>query len=380
MKTFLTLVCSLALACSAGAAQDNNKSKKQAQKNRPAQSTQYARPAAGAKKAAPKRYQPASTGASYQKAKARQGVNNQVYQSRSNVKTAKKGSQQVAVQNAQAQRNATKTREARQGVNNQVYQSRPNVKTAKKGSQQVAVQNAQAQRNATKTKQARQGVNNQVYQSRANVKTAKKSSQQIAAQNSQGGRYATSANYNKKTKQWKGNTAAAAGFQSNAGKYKAQRFNLASNTRPTKYTAVKFQQNRRIQGSQYWQGKNYGAFRNYRPMWHDRGWWRNHYNRVVFAYGGWYYWNSGWWYPAWGYEPGAYYAWDGPIYAYNGLPPDQVVANVQAALQAQGYYQGEVDGLLGPLTREAIAGYQRDRGLYMTSAIDQPTLESLGMT
>jgi len=163
-------------------------------------------------------------------------------------------------------------------------------------------------------------------------------------------------------------------------KYKAQRFNLASNTRPTKYTAVKFQQNRRIQGSQYWQGKNYWAFRNYRPSWHDRGWWRSHYNRVVFAYGGWYYWNSGWWYPAWGYAPNAYYAYDGPIYAYNSLPPDQVVANVQAALQAQGYYQGEVDGLLGPLTREAIAGYQRDNGLYTTSAIDQPTLESLGMT
>jgi len=62
------------------------------------------------------------------------------------------------------------------------------------------------------------------------------------------------------------------------------------------------------------------------------------------------------------------------------LPPDQVVANVQAALQAQGYYQGDVDGLLGPLTREAIASYQRDHGLYETAAVDQPTLESLGMS
>jgi hypothetical protein len=212
------------------------------------------------------------------------------------------------------------------------------------------------------------------------VKTAKKSSQQIAAQNAQAGRYATSATYNKKTKQWKGNTASAAAFQSNAKKYKAQRFNLASNTRPTKFTAVKFQQNRRIQGSQYWQGKNYWAFRNYRPVWHDRIWWRSHYNRVVFVYGGWYYWNSGWWYPAWGYAPNAYYAYDGPIYGYNSLPPDQVIANVQAALQEQGYYQGEVDGLLGPLTRTAIANYQRDHGLYETAAVDQPTLESLGMT
>jgi hypothetical protein len=339
MKTFLILVCSVALACSAGAAQNDNKSKKQAQKNRQAQSTQYARPASAPKKATPKRYQPASTVTSYQKAKGRQGVNNQVYQSRSNVKTAKKSPQQVTTQNVQAGRHAT-----------------------------------------NKTKQGQQDVNRQVYQSGSSVKKAQARSQQIAAQNAQAGRYPTSATYNKKTKQWKGNTAAAAGFQANGKKYKAQRFNLASNTRPTKYTAVKFQQNRRIQGSQYWQGKNYWAFRNYRPSWHDRGWWRSHYNRVVFAYGGWYYWNSGWWYPAWGYAPDAYYAYDGPIYAYNSLPPDQVVANVQAALQAQGYYQGEVDGLLGPLTREAIAGYQRDHSLYMTSAIDQPTLESLGMT
>ena len=339
MRRFLILICSVALACSAGAAQNDNKSKKQAQKNRQAQSTQYARPASAPKKAAPKRYQPASTATSYQKAKGRQVVNNQVYQSRSNVKTAKKSPQQVTTQNMQAGRYATK-----------------------------------------KTKQGQQDVNRQVYQSGSNVKKAQKHSQQIAAQNAQAGRYAASANYSKKTKQWKGNTASAAAFQSNGKKYNAQRFNLASNTRPTKYTAVNFQQNRRIQGSQYWQGKNYWAFRNYRSAWHDRFWWRSHYNRVVFAYGGWYYWNSGWWYPAWGYAPNAYYAYDGPIYAYNSLPPDQVVANVQAALQAQGYYQGEVDGLLGPLTREAIADYQRNNGLYMTSAIDQPTLESLGMT
>ena len=162
--------------------------------------------------------------------------------------------------------------------------------------------------------------------------------------------------------------------------FKAQRFNLATNTRPTKVASVNFQQGRRIQGSQNWQGRNYWAFRNYRSAWHDRGWWHNHYNRVVFVYGGWYAWNAGYWYPAWGYAPNSYYAYDGPIYGYNSLPPDQVVANVQAALQQQGYYQGEVDGLLGPLTREAIAAYQAEQGLYTTSAIDQPTLESLGMS
>jgi peptidoglycan hydrolase-like protein with peptidoglycan-binding domain len=63
----------------------------------------------------------------------------------------------------------------------------------------------------------------------------------------------------------------------------------------------------------------------------------------------------------------------------NAAPLDQVIADVQSALQEQGYYHGEVDGLLGPLTREALAAYQSAQGLYATATIDQPTLESLGL-
>ena len=160
---------------------------------------------------------------------------------------------------------------------------------------------------------------------------------------------------------------------------KPQHFNVPKQPNTAKAPPVKFQQNRRIEGSQNWRGQKYTAFRNYKSEWHDQNWWHSHHNRIVFVFGAPYFWNAGYWYPAWGYNPSAYYAYDGPIYAYNSLPPDQVIANVQAALQQQGYYQGEVDGLLGPLTREAIAGYQRDHGLYETSSIDQPTLESLGM-
>ena len=55
-----------------------------------------------------------------------------------------------------------------------------------------------------------------------------------------------------------------------------------------------------------------------------------------------------------------YYAYDGPIYVgHHAEPPDKVIADVQAVLQDMGYYTGEVDGLLGPLTREALTGYQR---------------------
>lgn len=168
--------------------------------------------------------------------------------------------------------------------------------------------------------------------------------------------------------------------QFHKAKHQVKHFDLKTGPKPD-IAGVKFRQNNRIEGSDRWQGARYNAFRSYRSQWHDRDWWRHHHTRIVLIGGGWYFWNTGFWYPAWGYDPGyAYYPYDGPIYAYNDLPPDQVIANVQAALQEEGYYQGEVDGLLGPLTRAALADYQRDHGLYTTAAIDEPTLDSLGLT
>ncbi len=158
-----------------------------------------------------------------------------------------------------------------------------------------------------------------------------------------------------------------------------QHFNLNGPANP-RIQSARFTAGARITGAQHWQGNNYATFRSYSPQWHDRNWWRSHHNRIVLIGGGYYFWDSGWWYPAWGYDSAyAYYPYDGPIYAYNDLPPDQVIANVQAALQDEGYYTGEIDGMLGPLTRSALAAYQADHGLYTTAAIDQPTLASLGM-
>jgi hypothetical protein len=144
---------------------------------------------------------------------------------------------------------------------------------------------------------------------------------------------------------------------------------------------AQFNKNYQINGAQSWQGSNYQVFQSYRPQWHDQGWWGSHYNNLSLIGGGWYYWDGGYWYPAWGYdERAAYYPYDGPIYSGPSARPfDQVVADVQSALQEQGYYHGEVDGLLGPLTRQALAEYQRAQGLYTTETVDQPTLESLGM-
>jgi hypothetical protein len=126
-------------------------------------------------------------------------------------------------------------------------------------------------------------------------------------------------------------------------------------------------------------GRQYAAFRNYHREWHDRGWWGSHFSRITFVFGAPYYWNAGYWYPAWGYNPGYYYPYDGPIYGYNNLPPDQVVVNVQSQLQREGYYDGPIDGVLGPNTRQAIAAFQDDHGLAVTSAVDEPTLETLGL-
>jgi hypothetical protein len=113
---------------------------------------------------------------------------------------------------------------------------------------------------------------------------------------------------------------------------------------------------------------------------HDHNWWRQHFRVIVFTIGGFYYWDGGYWYPAWGYDPSYNnYDYDGPIYAYNNLLPDQVIANVQTQLTQGGYYTGPITGSLDASTRAAIANYQRYNGLVVTATVDQPTVESLGL-
>jgi Putative peptidoglycan binding domain len=302
MRTFLVLMCSLAIAFAASAAQEKKKEKPAAKK--PAQAAQGAPQRGGPKRAAPKAGGQQQTSVPQSAPKAQGGA--------AAAKGKAKGPHQA---NAPA---------------GQAVGGGPQKSKEKKGAQPARATTGQAQ--------------------------------------------AGGAQGRGKTKQGQGNVA-----QAKSKPVKPQRFNLPNKPNTAKAPPVKFQQNRRIEGSQNWQGQKYAAFRNYKSEWHDKNWWHGHHNRIVFVFGSPYYWNAGYWYPAWGYAPNAYYAWDGPIYAYNNLPPDQVTANVQTALQQQGYYHGEVDGLIGPLTRSAITDYQRDHGLYMTSAIDQPTLQSLGM-
>src|SRR5438067_11595026 len=114
---------------------------------------------------------------------------------------------------------------------------------------------------------------------------------------------------------------------------------------------------------------------------HDRNWWRHSNYRLVRYGGGYWYWNSGWWYPAYGYDPYySHYVYDGPIFGYGYAAPGDVTAQVQRSLAQQGYYYGPIDGILGPGTRSAIERYQIDHGLAVTATIDEQTLATLGMT
>lgn len=172
--------------------------------------------------------------------------------------------------------------------------------------------------------------------------------------------------------------------QNNVGVNRERNFrnrNFSGN--PTTNIAVN--RNRNVTVTNNWRGsrfsgQQYAAFRNYHRQWHDRSWWNSHCSRIIFVSGGWWYWNTGYWYPAWGYDPYAYYSYDGPIYGYSDLTPDRVVSEVQAQLQRDGYYVGPIDGVLGPMTRQAIAGFQADNGLAITSTVDEPTLDTLGLS
>lgn len=124
----------------------------------------------------------------------------------------------------------------------------------------------------------------------------------------------------------------------------------------------------------------FDALRRNWHEWHNRDWWRQHCNTIVFVTGGYYFLDASYWYPAWGYDPlNSYYDYDGPIYTYGNLLPDQVIANVQAALQDAGYYFGAVTGSLSVETRAALVNFQRDQGLIVTGAIDEPTVAALGL-
>lgn len=134
---------------------------------------------------------------------------------------------------------------------------------------------------------------------------------------------------------------------------------------------------------------------NWRRNW-DRGrdhWWRGH--RCHFRNGFWFIYDPWPFYP-YGYGYGLYpYAsyydstyYDDGSYATdeNAVAPDSTrsesdgdarVSDVQSALAREGYYDGAIDGVLGPGTRNALRRYQRDHGLDVTGAITSGVIQGL---
>ena len=138
---------------------------------------------------------------------------------------------------------------------------------------------------------------------------------------------------------------------------------------------------------------------------HDH-WWHGH--RCHFVNGSWFLFDYGFypWWPYWYaddyyaydsyypnyyspyyngdqgyYNPNGYYDPNGYPSDPNGYSSDQydgsIVAAVQEKLARQDYYHGEIDGVMGPETRRAIARYQRSHGLHANGDLTMETLEAL---
>src|SRR5437016_12167616 len=83
------------------------------------------------------------------------------------------------------------------------------------------------------------------------------------------------------------------------------------------------------------------------------------------------------------YYPG-YYADVEPYYynegVYSDTPvQDPTVSAVQTDLTQKGYFNGPIDGIYGPATRDAVAKYQIAKGLDVTGSLSPDTLQSLGL-
>src|SRR5690349_16698600 len=87
------------------------------------------------------------------------------------------------------------------------------------------------------------------------------------------------------------------------------------------------------------------------------------------------------------YDPGYYDSYGSQDEEYYGAnnddvtvqSADSIVANAQEELAQQGYYRGEVDGILGPETSRAITRFQSNQGLRVTGVLTRDTVEALGL-
>ena len=112
------------------------------------------------------------------------------------------------------------------------------------------------------------------------------------------------------------------------------------------------------------------GFYPWRPYWYPDDYYAYNYYGYPYSYDQGYY-DSG----AYGGEQ--YYDQNG--YQSSDQYTDSTVADAQERLARQGYYHGEIDGILGPETRRAIVRYQSDHGLGATGRLNTDTLQALGL-
>jgi hypothetical protein len=113
-----------------------------------------------------------------------------------------------------------------------------------------------------------------------------------------------------------------------------------------------------------WPSSSWGyATSGYYPYSYYGGYPYSGYNNYYSYYGG---------YPYGTYNSYSYYT---PTYSYSG----SMVAAVQRRLGRLGYYQGVVDGVIGPQTRSAIAAFESRNGMAVDGTISRPLLDSLGL-
>ncbi|MBV8225636.1 MAG: peptidoglycan-binding protein [Verrucomicrobia bacterium] len=109
---------------------------------------------------------------------------------------------------------------------------------------------------------------------------------------------------------------------------------------------------------------------------HDRFF--HHHNRFFFGFDFVAFGFPDWWYP-YDWYPYDYYDYSdySPVYDYRywyGL-----ATAVQTELTARGYYHGQINGVIGSDSRQAIRAFQQARGLPVTGLIDPSLLKALNL-
>ncbi len=136
---------------------------------------------------------------------------------------------------------------------------------------------------------------------------------------------------------------------------------------------------RQYSGGRYYTQNRYAGTGHYGGTRYYNGGPSYYYGGSGYPYYGYY---SSWPSTSYGYYPYSYYGGYSGSYSYYqpGYGYDvATVAAVQRRLGELGYYQGVVDGVIGPQTRAAIAGFESTHGMVVDGVITTRLLDRIGL-